>query len=163
VSKARFVDLMRLVTLLTPILVVLKCVVMPVLSSQGEVGGGQLNIYGRPLSICSSNPMTGWYRDGYARTDQFDHGSHVVCAQMTNEFLDYTKSLGNDLSTPRGGFPGLVAGNRWALCAVRWREALVSGVAPRVLLEATNVKALDFVTVEQLESRALIDSGRQDL
>ena len=69
------------------------------------------------------------------------------------QFLDYTKSLGNDLSTPRGGFPGLVSGNRWALCAVRWRQALMAGVAPKVILEATNIKALDFVTIQQLESR----------
>jgi len=128
--------------------------VMPVRCQRGE---GQLNIYGRALALCSRDPMTGWYRDGYARTDQFDHGSHVVCAQLTAEFLDYTKSLGNDLSTPRGGFPGLVGGNRWALCAVRWREALMAGVAPPVVLEATNAKALDFVTIEQLESKALTE------
>jgi len=127
--------------------------IMPVRCERSGGGQEQTNVYGRPLSICSSNPMTGWYRDGYARTDQFDHGSHVVCAEMTNEFLDYTKSLGNDLSTPRGGFPGLVSGNRWALCAVRWRQALLAGVAPKVILEATNIKALDFVTIQQLESR----------
>lgn len=112
----------------------------------------QLNVYDRQLAPCSFDPLTGWFRDGYARTDRFDRGLHTVCAEMTQEFLDYTKALGNDLSTPRGGFPGLVPGNRWALCAMRWRQAYDAGKAPKVYLEATNKKALTIVPLEELES-----------
>jgi len=124
-------------------------------------GRQQLNIYGRPLAICSTDPMTGWYRDGYAKTDQYDHGLHTVCAEMTQQFLDYTKSQGNDLSTPRGSFPGLRPGDNWALCAMRWRQAFVVGKAPKVYLEATNRMALrsnhggtpSLPTLEELESK----------
>ena len=104
----------------------------------------QKNVLGSPLAPCSTSPMTGWYRDGFCRTDQNDQGSHTVCAQLTGTFLEYTKSLGNDLSTPRPqfGFPGLRAGDKWCLCAGRWREALRAGVAPTVILEATHENAL---------------------
>ena len=132
--------------------------------------GHQLNIYGRPLAICSTNPMTGWYRDGFAHTDSNDHGLHTVCAEMTAQvslfqfsdetpfefdyfqFLSYTRSMGNDLSTARGSFPGLRPGDRWALCAARWRQAYEAGYAPRVYLEGTNQKALDIVQLRELES-----------
>ena len=116
------------------------------------------NVLGTALEICSLDPLTGWFRwpwyctlvlrifclisrDGYCRTDDNDHGVHVVCATMTENFLAFTKSRGNDLSSRRGGFPGLSPGDRWCLCAVRWREAFVAGAAPLVVLPATHHKA----------------------
>ena len=93
--------------------------------------------------------MTGWFRDGYCRTDNNDLGRHVVCAQITDEFLNFSKSRGNDLSTPRPpSFPGLVEGDKWCLCAMRWYEAWEAGVAPLVDLEATSVAALQYCTLE---------------
>jgi len=122
------------------------------LGQRGSDGGsGQLNVYGRPLQICSLDPLTGWFRDGYARTDNYDRGLHTVCAEMTRDFLDYTKGMGNDLSTPRGSFPGLNPGDRWALCAMRWRQAFSAGHAPKVFLEATNIKALTVNSLQDLE------------
>lgn len=115
-----------------------------------------LNVLGRALALCGTSPMTGFYRDGYCRTDVNDHGVHVISAVLTDEFLDFTKSRGNDLSTPRGAsFPGLRAGDRWCLCALRWREAFEAGKAPLVDLEATNEAALKFVTLEQLKSKSM--------
>jgi len=110
-----------------------------------------LNVLGSKLEICSLDPMTGWFRDGYCRTDDNDHGVHVVCATMTENFLAFTKSRGNDLSSKRGGFPGLKPGDGWCLCAVRWREAMSAGAAPLVNLRATHLKALDTVTLEELK------------
>merc|ERR1719411_1560503 len=120
-------------------------------------GRQQLNLYGRPLAICSTDPMTGWYRDGYAKTDQYDHGLHTVCAEMTQQFLDYTKSQGNDLSTPRGSFPGLRPGDNWALCAMRWTQAWRVGKAPPVVPQATHKKALQFndITRSRMEACSL--------
>ena len=117
-------------------------------------GGDGRNVLGSSLSVCSLAPLTGWYRDGYCRTDEHDQGSHVVCAELTETFLEYTKSLGNDLTTPRPqfGFPGLVAGDRWCLCAGRWREALRSGVAPPVVLEATHEAALRHTSLNSLSN-----------
>jgi len=117
-------------------------------------GAEQKNVHGSPLELCSSSPMTGWYRDGYCRTDQFDHGSHTVCTQITQTFLEYTKSLGNDLSTPRPqfGFPGLRPDDRWCVCASRWREAMRAGVAPPVILEATHQSALDVNTLNEMSN-----------
>lgn len=117
-------------------------------------GGDERNVLGSSLSVCSLAPLTGWYRDGYCRTDEHDQGSHVVCAELTETFLEYTKSLGNDLTTPRPqfGFPGLVAGDRWCLCAGRWREALRSGVAPPVVLEATHEAALRHTSLNSLSN-----------
>jgi uncharacterized protein (DUF2237 family) len=110
------------------------------------------NIYGSPLDgiICSTDPMTGWYRDGTCKTGPNDRGTHVVCAEMTQEFLDYTKSMGNDLSTPSPwGFPGLKPGNRWCLCALRWTQAYRAGKAPPVIPQATHKKALQFVGIDK--------------
>ena len=92
--------------------------------------------------------MTGWFRDGHCRTDPSDHGRHTVCCVITDLFLRYSLSQGNDLSTPRPEFRfrGLVAGDRWCLCALRWKEAYEAGVAPHVVLEATHKRALDHVT-----------------
>lgn len=113
------------------------------------------NVLGRALKQCGTNPVTGYFRDGYCRTDASDQGVHVVAAVVDEAFLNFTRSRGNDLSTPRGGFPGLKPGDRWCLCALRWREAYDAGVAPRVDLEATNEAALRYVSLEALESRAL--------
>ena len=113
----------------------------------------QKNVFGKPLAQCCTAPMTGFYRDGYCKTGEGDVGSHVVAAQVTQEFLDFTKSRGNDLQTPRPmyDFPGLKAGDRWCLCALRWREAYDAGVAPPVVLEATHEKALKYIPLETLK------------
>ncbi len=115
------------------------------------------NVLGTPLVSCCTDPMTGWFRDGSCRSDDDDAGRHVVCAEMTAEFLEFSMSRGNDLSTPRteAGFPGLAPGDRWCLCAARWREALQAGVAPPVVLVATEESALDVVELEQLKAHAL--------
>jgi uncharacterized protein (DUF2237 family) len=99
--------------------------------------------------------MTGWFRDGFCRTDERDRGVHVVCGVMTEEFLAYTKKRGNDLSTPRGSFPGLADGDRWCLCASRWDEARRAGVATPVVLGATNARAGRLVDVGHLETHAM--------
>jgi uncharacterized protein (DUF2237 family) len=114
------------------------------------------NVLGGMLIPCSMEPLTGWYRDGCCRTDENDHGSHTICAVMTAEFLAFSKSAGNDLSTPRPEyrFPGLEPGDRWCLCAMRWEEARRAGAAPRVLLAATNVTALRYCDLEQLRAHA---------
>jgi len=105
------------------------------------------NVLGTPLDACSVDPMTGWYRDGSCRTDEMDRGLHVVCAEVDERFLAFTRDRGNDLSTPRpeSGFPGLKPGDRWCLCARRWLEAHEAGAAPPVVLEATHMKALTIV------------------
>lgn len=115
------------------------------------------NIYGKPLHPCSTAPQTGFFRTGGCETGPQDQGSHVVCAEMTEAFLRFTQSRGNDLMTPAPhfGFPGLSPGDRWCLCALRWREALEKGVAPPVILEATNEAALRYVSREDLEAHAL--------
>ena len=105
-----------------------------------------MNVLGGDLEPCSFDPVTGFYRDGYCRTGSGDVGMHVVCAVMTEEFLVFSASVGNDLSTPRPeyGFAGLRPGDRWCVCAGRWQEALEAGVAPPVVLEATHALALEF-------------------
>lgn len=110
------------------------------------------NVSGRPLDMCSTAPMTGFFRDGRCVTGPEDRGTHVVCATMTREFLEFTRSRGNDLSTPapRYRFPGLKPGDRWCLCALRWKEALTAGKAPPVVLSATEISALRFVELNQL-------------
>ncbi|MBK2295663.1 DUF2237 family protein [Francisella philomiragia] len=116
----------------------------------------QKNVLGGILKSCCLEPKTGFYRDGFCRTDNHDHGLHVVCAIMTKEFLEYTASRGNDLSTPNllFDFPGLKPGDKWCLCALRWLEAYQNGVAPEVVLESTNEKALQVVKKEYLLERA---------
>ena len=110
------------------------------------------NVLGTKLKSCCTDPMTGYYRDGVCNTGPTDSGRHVVCAEMTQEFLDFTKARGNDLCTPlpQYHFPGLKAGDRWCLCAMRWKEAYEAGKAPKVILESTHVKALDYVSIEAL-------------
>jgi len=119
-----------------------------------------LNVLGTPLVACSYDPLTGYYRDGCCNTDHNDHGSHVVCAKVTQAFLDFSVSRGNDLVTPRPEFrfAGLKAGDRWCLCARRWLESFEAGVAPPVVLAATHRKALEIVTIEQLQACALVVS-----
>lgn len=111
------------------------------------------NINGGSLQICSLKPMTGFFRDGYCNTNYRDHGTHVVCAIMTDEFLKFTKSKGNDLSTPKPEyrFQGLKAGDKWCLCALRWKEAYDNNKAPELDINATNAKALDFIAKTTLE------------
>jgi uncharacterized protein (DUF2237 family) len=115
------------------------------------------NVLGTDLEPCSTSPRTGFYRTGSCQTGRDDAGLHLVCARMTEEFLAFSKARGNDLSTPHPewGFPGLVPGDRWCLCVARWKEALAEGVAPPVVLEATHVLALEFVSLEDLEAHAV--------
>jgi uncharacterized protein (DUF2237 family) len=117
----------------------------------------QRNVLGERLVECSSRPLTGFFRSGCCETDVSDHGAHVVCVQVTAEFLAFSKQHGNDLSTPVPdfGFPGLQPGDRWCVCAARWREALQAGTAPRVVLAATHERALDYVLLEDLKRHAL--------
>lgn len=118
------------------------------------------NVIGGNLEACCTSPMTGFYRDGFCRTGGQDFGSHVVCAEVTSEFLEFTKSHGNDLSTPvpDSNFPGLKPGDRWCLCASRWQEALDAGVAPPVVLSATHARALEMVSLDELKKHALTSS-----
>jgi uncharacterized protein len=111
------------------------------------------NILGNALVPCSYDPLTGYFRDGCCKTDETDAGSHLICARVTDEFLEFSRQRGNDLTTPRPEyrFKGLVAGDRWCLCASRWAEALKAGFAPPVVLESTHARALEFVTLEQLQ------------
>jgi hypothetical protein len=115
------------------------------------------NVLGTDLQVCCTDPMTGFYRDGYCNTGGQDFGVHVVCAEMTAEFLEFTKAQGNDLSTPMPAynFPGLKPGDCWCLCASRWQEAFEAGVAPPVKLEATHARALEVVSLADLKQNAL--------
>ena len=115
------------------------------------------NVLGERLEPCCFAPLTGFFRDGYCRTDANDMGRHVVCAQVTAEFLAFSRDAGNDLSTPRPEyeFPGLKPGDRWCLCALRWKEAYDAGCAPPVILEACHERILDFIPLEALQSHVL--------
>ncbi len=119
--------------------------------------GSQLNVLGGPLLTCSDEPLTGFFRDGCCNTSEDDLGSHTVCVMLTAEFLAFSKSRGNDLSTPRPefDFPGLQPGQRWCLCAARWLEACRAGKAPRVALNSTNQAALEIVPLELLKPHAI--------
>lgn len=116
----------------------------------------QINVFGDPIEECCSNPITGYFRDGFCRTDKYDRGSHTVCALITDEFLEFSKSRGNDLSTPRPEFEfaGLSAGQSWCLCASRWLEAHDAGCAPRVHLKRTNSQALAIAPLAVLKGYA---------
>ena len=117
------------------------------------------NVLGGDLKPCSTDPLTGFYRDGCCNTGVDDLGSHTVCVRVTNAFLQFSSSKGNDLSTPRPefNFPGLNAGDKWCLCASRWKEAADAGVAPPVLLNSTHSKALDIISKADLEYHALME------
>ncbi len=110
------------------------------------------NVFGEPLITCSDSPLTGFFRDGCCNTSDEDRGIHTVCAVMTDEFLEFSRAMGNDLITPQPifRFPGLKAGDRWCLCAQRWVEAWRANKAPFVVLEATHEKTLDFIPLEEL-------------
>lgn len=117
----------------------------------------QRNVFGELIETCSNNPMTGFYRSGCCHTGKDDAGLHTVCVEMTAEFLSFSKMRGNDLSTPlpEFGFPGLKPGDRWCLCALRWKEAFEAGMAPRVVLLATNEATLEVVSIEDLKRYAI--------
>ena len=121
--------------------------------STGEV----INIFGDKIEACCHDPVTGYFRDGFCNTDEHDFGSHVVCAEITEDFLIFSKSKGNDLSTPRPefNFPGLKEGDSWCLCAERWKEAYESGFAPKIYLNKTNKKALSVIDISILKEFAL--------
>jgi uncharacterized protein (DUF2237 family) len=115
------------------------------------------NVLGEPLESCSMEPLTGWTRSGACETGEQDLGSHTVCVQVTDAFLEFSMQQGNDLSTPMPeyGFPGLKAGDRWCVCAARWKEAFDAGCAPRVALRSTHANALDIVSFEDLKAHAI--------
>ena len=115
------------------------------------------NVLGGPLTECSSKPLTGFFRDGCCNTGTQDRGVHTVCALMTEQFLEFSQARGNDLSTPMPdfGFPGLKPGDRWCLCAARWREAMQAGAAPKVVLTATHERTLDYVSLDELKKYAV--------
>ncbi len=115
------------------------------------------NVLGNTLEDCSTDPLTGFYRDGCCRTGAGDYGVHVVCARVTQAFLEFSRDRGNDLMTPAPeyGFPGLKPGDQWCLCAARWQEALDAGVAPPVVLAATHISALEFLSLDDLLAHAL--------
>ncbi|MBI1733236.1 MAG: DUF2237 domain-containing protein [Gammaproteobacteria bacterium] len=116
-----------------------------------------LNVFGEPLAPCSMKPMTGFYRDGCCRSGDDDPGRHVVCVEVTREFLQFSRARGNDLSTPvkAYGFPGLRPGDRWCLCGLRWKEAFDAGKAPRVVLAATHNSMLEIVDFSILKGFAV--------
>ena len=117
----------------------------------------QLNVFGEPIEECSSRPVTGFYRSGCCDTGPDDPGVHTVCVRVTAEFLEYSRSRGNDLSTPMPayGFSGLQPGDCWCLCAERWKEALADGMAPPVKLAGTHAKTLEYVSLDALKAHAL--------
>ena len=118
-----------------------------------------LNVLGQPLVACSFDPLTGFFRDGCCKTNEQDLGSHLVCAIVSNDFLQFSLKRGNDLITsrPEYQFPGLIAGDQWCLCLNRWIEALEANCAPRIKLESTHIKALEKVSLEVLEQYAAVE------
>ncbi len=116
-----------------------------------------INILGEPLEPCSLDPVTGFLRDGCCNTCDEDEGSHTICVELSTEFLEYSRFAGNDLSTPHPevGFPGLQAGDRWCLCAGRWLEAYENGMAPRIFMRNTHIRALEIVPLELLRQHAV--------
>ena len=125
--------------------------------ADGFTSTDQVNILGEPLQTCCTDPMTGFYRTGCCEVGGDDVGVHAVCAVMTDEFLRFSKSVGNDLSTPMPhyGFAGLKAGDQWCLCATRWQEALEAGQAPKVKLRSTHAAAREFCDVDALKAHAI--------
>ena len=115
-----------------------------------------INVFGEALETCSEDPVTGFFRDGCCNTSEDDLGSHTVCVEVTDKFLEYSRFRGNDLSTPmpQYGFPGLKEGDRWCLCAARWLEAYQQGMAPRVFLRRTHQRALEIAPLELLREFA---------
>ena len=130
---------------------------MPDGLSRKDSGNFQKNVLGHKLKDCSMKPLTGYYRNGCCETDVSDHGLHTVCAKMTLEFLEFSKSVGNDLSTPRPQFEfdGLKPNDLWCLCASRWQEAFEAGKAPLVKLSSTNIATLNICKIEDLKKHAI--------
>ena len=130
---------------------------MPDGLSRKEPSNYQKNVLGSKLEVCSLQPMTGFYRNGCCETDENDMGLHTVCAEVTTEFLEFSKSVGNDLSTPRPEFDfrGLVQGDFWCLCASRWQQAFESGKAPKVKLSSTNIATLNICNLDDLKKHAI--------
>jgi len=122
-----------------------------------EIDDEQRNVFGEPIEVCSIRPLTGFFRTGCCETGPQDLGVHTVCVEMTADFLAFSKARGNDLSTPLPeiGFMGLEAGDRWCLCAARWKEALDAGAPPRVVLAATHLATLEFASLDDLKRFAL--------
>ena len=116
-----------------------------------------MNVLGETLEICGTSPLTGYFRDGLCNSDKDDIGSHTVCAQVTKDFLEFSKSTGNDLSSPNIdlGFDGLKDGDTWCLCASKWLEAFQQGVAPRIKLKSTNIKALEVIDLDTLKEYSI--------
>ena len=117
----------------------------------------QKNVFGEPLETCSDDPITGWLRDGCCNTDKNDQGSHTVCAKVTNKFLEWSKKVGNDLITPHPefGFPGLKDGDCWCVCATWYARAIEEDAACSIYLKKTNIKTLDFISIEKLKKHAI--------
>ncbi len=134
------------------VIIVLLNLAMMHISNDNKHKSPAQNVLGTELESCCLEPLTGWYRDGCCRTEHRDYGVHVVCAIVTDEFLNFSAHCGNDLKTARGTFPGLRAGDKWCLCVSRWKEAMEKGLAPPVVLESTHEKALETVTLEQLKA-----------
>jgi uncharacterized protein (DUF2237 family) len=126
--------------------------------------GNPKNVLGTDLQACCFDPMTGYYRDGFCRTGSGDFGVHTVCAEMTEEFLTFSKSAGNDLSTPQPqfDFPGLKPGDMWCLCASRWQQAYDAGFAPPVYLKTTHLSSVEFAALEALREHAMDDFADED-
>ena len=122
-----------------------------------ENSSKEKNVLGGELLDCSTKPLTGFFRDGCCRTDEQDIGQHVVCAEITDDFLEFSKSKGNDLSAPAPeiDFPGLRVGDRWCICALRWQEALEAGRAPQIYLQSTHESALEVLSLEDLKKYAI--------
>ena len=134
------------------LIIIVVCCVIFFVKKKLSGFSSELNVLDTPLVKCCDDPPTGFYRDGRCVTGPEDSGTHVVCSVVTKEFLDFTLSRGNDLLTPRPGFPGLKAGSRWCLCALRWREALEAGYAPPVVMEATSNAVLKYTTLAALQA-----------
>lgn len=131
---------------------------------EDDSAAGNRNVLGGELQPCSVEPLTGFYRNGSCQVGPEDVGCHAVCAEVTEEFLEFSKASGNDLSTPvpEYGFPGLKPGDRWCVCAGRWKEALDAGYAPPVHLAATSEAALEYVTRSILEEYGIDETGEED-
>ena len=119
-----------------------------------------VNVFGNELQDCSKDPLTGWYRDGCCNTDSNDRGLHVVCCIVTEGFLNFAKSKGNDLITPapQYSFQGLKKGDHWCICLERWKEALHDGLAPKVVLESTNIEVLNYLSLQELQKYQFINN-----
>ena len=118
-----------------------------------QLSSKELNVLGTPLQTCSCNPLTGWFRDGFCHFDKSDYGNHTMCCIMDNNFLNYSKSQGNDLITPMSqySFPGLKEGDKWCICLNRWKQAMEDGLAPLVILESTNIIVLNDISLDELK------------